>query len=629
MKPPSLSRPEPYLDPACRLHLREPDFSRPLLELEAPQREKILQKLTILYGAERAAAIMPEVERVMRVHWAYKPLDLIEREKHLVPEDRFTERDVVAITYGDLILSRDKKPLETLASVVDAYLRRTINTLHILPFFPHSSDRGFSIIHYRQVDPDLGSWEDIEDLSQRFQLMFDGVINHVSAKSEWFQEFLNGNPEYEDFFIHFDRPDAIPEEDLKRILRPRTSSLLTPFDTLRGKRYVWTTFSADQIDLNYGNEKVLLRVLEVLLFYVRHGADIIRLDAATYLWHKIGTSCAHLAETHAVIQFFRAVVDVVAPSVALVTETNVPHKDNISYFGDGSNEAHMVYNFALPPLVLRAMRTGNCSRLTEWASQVEAPSKTTTFFNFLDSHDGIGLLGARAYLSDVDIEDMVRRTLDHGGRVSYRTATDGTLSPYEMNITWFDALNKPGSGEPVELQVARFVASRAIALALAGVPGIYMPSIGGSRFEAEELPPDAEPRSINRRRIQEEDFLRALNERGSIANLIARRMMRLIRRRINTPAFHPNGAQKILNNSTKVFGVRRCSPDGSQVLIALTNVTAEPQKYYLSQEDLSCETGLWRDLLTGRSVPCHIDGGSEVLLKPYAVLWLTPKEFPA
>ncbi|MDX2267124.1 MAG: alpha-amylase family glycosyl hydrolase [Bryobacter sp.] len=585
----------------------------------------MIDRLELLYGPERAAQVYPEVERILQVHYAHKPLELIEQEKQFRPEDRFTEKDVVAITYGDLIQSPNKPPLDTLASVVDAYLRGTVNTLHILPFFPHSSDRGFSIVHYREVDPQLGNWQDIEDLSGRFQLMFDGVINHVSAKSEWFQEFLNGNPYYQDFFITFDTEDAIAEADLRQILRPRTTKLLTRFRTLRGDKYVWTTFSADQIDLNYANERVLLEVLQVLLFYVRRGADILRLDAATYLWHRLGTSCAHLAETHALVQFFRAAINVAAPRVALVTETNVPHRDNVSYFGDGSNEAHMVYNFALPPLVLRAMRTGNCSRLTEWASQLQTPSPTTTFFNFLDSHDGIGLLGARAYLSDMDIEDMVRRTLAHRGKVSYRTAPDGTLSPYELNITWFDALNRPGSDEPVELQVARFVASRSIALALAGVPGIYLPSFGGSRFESEELPPDAEPRSINRRTIQETDFLRALNERGSVANLIARRMMRLIRRRIHAPAFHPNGEQTVLNNSTKVFAVRRRAPDGGQVVIALTNVTAETQKYRLNPEDLLLCMNSWQDLLTGRRFPCHAEGG-EITLKPYQVMWITPAD---
>lgn len=591
--------------------------------MTSAQKNAICQLLEVLYGRKRAEACFLEVERVMQVYFAHKPPDLIESDRRFDPYNRFTEKDVVAITYGDLIQEPGKKPLETLAGVVDAYLRGSVNTLHILPFFPHSSDRGFSIIDYRQVDPDLGTWEEIEDLSTRFHLMFDGVINHVSSKSEWFQEFLDGNPEYRDFFIAFDSENAIPEEDLRQILRPRTTSLLTKFRTLRGDRYVWTTFSADQVDLNFGNERVLIRVLEVLLYYVRRGADMIRLDAATYLWRKLGTSCAHLAETHALVQLFRAVLSVVAPQVALVTETNVPHRDNISYFGDGTNEAHMVYNFALPPLVLRAMRTGDCSRLTQWAAQLQRPSDTATYFNFLDSHDGIGLLGARDFLSEEDIQDMVRRTLAHGGKVSYRTARDGSQSPYELNITWFHALNEPGSEESVDLQVARFVASRSIALALAGVPGIYLPSFGGSQFESGELPEDAEPRSINRRTIAESALLQALSDRGSLANRIARRMMRLIRRRISHAAFHPNARQQVLHGSSAVFGVLRESPDRRQTVIALTNVTAEAQPYRISFEETGTSGEQWRDLLTGTRTGAE-GGALHLVLPPYAVLWLEP-----
>src|SRR5690606_35016656 len=108
--------------------------------------------------------------------------------------------------------------------------------------------------------------------------------------------------------------------------------------------------SADQVDLNFKNPAVLLATTRALLFYVEHGAKFIRLDAIAYLWKEIGTPCIHLPQTHQVIQLMRAVLDEVAPDVRLITETNVPHPDNISYFGAGTNEAQLVYNFALPPL---------------------------------------------------------------------------------------------------------------------------------------------------------------------------------------------------------------------------------------------------------------------------------------
>ena len=462
-----------FPQPELRLHLKEPDYQRPLLQLTGEQKHAILEQLTILYGKERAEACFPEVERLMRVHYAHRTPQMIEGDRQFDPTDRFTERDLVVITYGGFVRGTARHPLQILHDVLVLFLRGVVNTIHLLPFFPYSSDRGFSVIDYRQVDPSLGTWEDIEQLSLRFRLMFDGVINHVSSKSEWFQQFLNGNPNYQDFFTCFNTRDAISEDHLRLILRPRTTELLSPFQTINGLKHVWTTFSRDQIDLSYRAEAVLLRILEILLFYVRKGSNIIRLDAATYLWVELGTSCAHMVGTHALIKLFRAVLDVVAPKAAILTETNVPHTDNVSYFGNGYDEAHMVYNFSLPPLVLHTFHTGDCRKLSQWAASLTTPSEQTTFFNFLDSHDGIGLLGAQGILSKAEVGALVQRTTEHGGLVSYRTASDGSPSPYELNISWFDALNRWDAGEDDDLQIGRFLASRAIALVLKGVPAIY------------------------------------------------------------------------------------------------------------------------------------------------------------
>ncbi len=350
-----------------RLHLSEPDFTRPTFELDPRDKKTIMDKLVYLYGDE-AEACFREILRIMRVYNAHKPLEMIEEERDFRPAERVTEKDVVLITYGDLIRSRDRRPLRALADFLRVFMGEAINVIHILPFFPSSSDRGFSIIDYEEVDPQLGSWEDIEVLSTRYRLMFDGVFNHVSSKSRWFQQFLNGNPHYKDFFIRFTTRDEVSEDHRKLILRPRVGNLLTGFDTVDGRRFVWTTFSPDQIDLNFRNIDVLVRVAEILLFYVRWGADFIRLDAVTYLWTELGTSCAHLRETHAVVQLFRAILDAVVPHVALVTETNVAHADNIGYFGDGTDEAQMVYNFALPPLVLFSFQREDCTKLSRWAA---------------------------------------------------------------------------------------------------------------------------------------------------------------------------------------------------------------------------------------------------------------------
>ncbi|NOZ79218.1 MAG: sugar phosphorylase, partial [Acidobacteria bacterium] len=459
----------------------EPDYTRPLIEIPREAEESIRSKLAVLYGKGAVDEVYAGVERLIKVHYAYHTPELIELERRFDPTTRFSEKDIILITYGDMVVSKDRRPLQTLADLMETFFRGIVNTIHILPFFPYSSDRGFSVISYEEVDPRLGSWEEIEELEASFKLMFDAVFNHVSSKSYWFQQFRNGDPEYESFFTVFSTREAIDSDRLKLILRPRTTDILTPVDTIHGLKYVWTTFSPDQIDLNFKNPKVLLKVLEILLYYVRRGADLLRLDAVTFLWCELGTSCAHLAQTHAIVKLFRAVLDVVSPHVGLVTESNVPHKDNISYFGNGHDEAQLIYNFALPPLVLHSFLTGNAEILTRWAKELSPPSKTTGFLNFLDSHDGIGLLGARGILSDRQIDHMCDRIEERGGFVSRRLDNDGGESPYELNITWFSALNPEDAGEEAELQVCRFIASRAVALVLQGVAGVYLPSVIGAQ----------------------------------------------------------------------------------------------------------------------------------------------------
>lgn len=606
--------------PRC-LHRHQPDYTRPLLEVSPEHKRALLEKLTFLYGKERAAACYDELERILRVYYAHKTPEMIAAEQGFDPGERFTEKDVVLITYGDAVHSPGKKPLQALTDIVNVFFRRMINTVHILPFFPSSSDRGFAVTDFKQVDPCLGTWEDIEQLSLGFRLMFDGVVNHASSKSRWFQEFLNGNPDYQNYFTNFSTKDALSDDQLRLILRPRTTPLLTCFPTLNGPKYVWTTFSPDQVDLNYKNERVLLRVVDVLLFYVRRGADLIRLDAVTYLWDEPGTSSAHLEQTHVVVQLLRLILDVVAPRVALLTETNAPHEDNIRYFGKGSDEAQMVYNFALPPLVLLAFHTGNCRRLCEWAAALEHVSDTATYFNFLDSHDGVGLLPVKNILPPEDIDFLVQRAREHGGLVSCRDAGDGSEVPYELNVTWFNALNREQSGESVEVQVDRFVASRAIALALMGVPGIYLPSLVGGRNDQEAVRRTGEARSINRGVIDERALFERLGDAGSALYKIDKKFFALLEKRIQTRAFHPNGRQQILPGPDGVFCVLRTAPDKTQQVLALTNVTDRPQEVSLPTAGWDGDGKGWRDLLSEERLRAE-KGRLATRLRPYQVLWL-------
>jgi len=604
-------------------HNPEPDFTRPLLEIPPEDRKRILDRLNFLYGESVANAYMPELERILDVYYAHKTEALIEKKKGFDPKERFTQEDVILITYGDLLRGEERTPLADLAKFCDTYLEGTINTLHLLPFFPYSSDRGFSITDFETVDPNLGTWADIEDLEGRYHLMFDGVFNHVSSKSRWFQEFLNGNPYYWGFFIHFVHPDELSAEERKKIFRPRTSDILSEFQSINGPMHVWTTFSKDQIDLNYTNPDVLMRVIEILLFYVRKGASIIRLDAVTYLWTAPGTRCVSLAQTHEIVKLFRDVFNVVSPGVALVTETNVPHKENVSYFGDGYDEAHMVYNFALPPLVLHTFYTEDATALSRWADGLGFISDTTTFFNFLDSHDGIGVMAVSGILTEEEIAFIIQRAEEHGGYVSYKTGQNGTEVPYEINITWFSALNRDDGHEDIAFQVKRFVASRIIALVLRGVPGIYLHSLIGARNDIEAVLATKSNRDINRTVIDARAVIETLKDPFSKFSRISREFGRLIVIRTKHRAFHPSGAQRVLFILPSVFSVIRSSPEGDRFILALTNVTSGVTHLEICLSEIGTNETRWYDLVSGMEWMAENER-LFITLQPYDVIWLEP-----
>ena len=520
-------------------------------------------KLIHIYDADLALQV------ARRLH------ELVERYRGRIPapvDTALSERDSILITYGDQVRQPGQPHLQTLTEFCETHLRGLVSGVHILPFYPWSSDDGFSVKDYRAVDPDLGDWPDVERLGRSFRLMFDGVINHASAQGEWFQAFLRDEAPYRDFFLTVEG-----DPDLSQVVRPRALPLLTEFQTASGKRRVWTTFSADQVDLDFHNPDVLLEIIDILLMYAERGAQFIRLDAIAYLWKEIGTTCIHLPQTHAFIQLLRAVFDEVAPHVRLITETNVPHADNISYFGDGRNEAQLVYNFALPPLVLHTFRTGDASILSEWASGLELPSEETTFFNFLASHDGIGLNPARGILSTAEIDALVAQTYAHSGLISYKHNPDGTQSPYELNINYLDALSNPFRKEPLEIQIARFMAAQAIMLSLRGVPGIYFHSLFGSRNWLPGVQLTRHKRTINRQKLERARLEDALEGQNLLRLQVFERTRGLLAQRAASAAFHPYGRQQILDGGQGVFALLRHSPDGAQRALCMHNVTAETQ----------------------------------------------------
>lgn len=520
----------------------------------------------------------------------------------------FSEQTVTLITYGDTLNAENEPPLATLHRFCQAHLTDVLDTIHLLPHYPYSSDDGFSVIDYYAVNPALGTWADVRRLGADFRLMFDAVINHMSAQSDWFKRFLADEPDFSGLFFV-----EAPEADLRAVVRPRTTPLLTPFTKADGSTvHVWTTFSADQVDLDYRQPATLLRILDVLLFYVAQGAQVLRLDAIAFTWKQAGTACIHLPQTHAIIQAIRAVMDIYAPHVILITETNVPHPENISYFGDGTNEAQLVYNFTLPPLLFYSLTVGNAEKLCAWLNTLQTPSQRTAFFNFTASHDGIGVRPVEGILSADELAlliDVVRR---RNGRVSYRAQSDGSQVPYELNCTYVDATADPA--QPLELQVRRFLLSQGVMLAMAGVPAVYIHSLLGSRNDLEGVARTGHNRSINRAKLALYELEMALNMPQSFRAQVFAGYKRLLQVRRAQRAFHPLGRQRaFLLNGGHILAVERCAPDEGQTIVALFNFSGEPQQVVLDQ-------AVTADVIGGVPITGH-----NVALAPYGMRWLATK----
>lgn len=569
--------------------------------------ERIRKRLVRLYG-DRAPEL---VERLHMMIGRYGVgIDVAPLQ------DRWSEKDSLLITYADMVQHPGERPLASLKRFVDTYLPGTFRTIHILPFSPWSSDDGFSVIDYRQVAADYGDWSDIDALSQNYQLMFDLVLNHCSAQSGWFRDFLAGVEPGADYFI-----TESPETDLSSVVRPRPWPLLTKVTRQGVEVHVWTTFSEDQVDLNWKNPNVLFEFIDILLFYISKGMRIIRLDAVAYLWKERDTTCIHLEETHEIVKLLRDLVDMVAPQTIMLTETNVPHQENISYLGI-RDEAHMVYQFSLPPLLLYTLLKGTCRDLRSWAQELPPLEDDTTFLNFTASHDGIGVRPLQGLLDDGELQWLVQEITARHGLVSTRRLPDGSESPYELNITYASALSHP---EDPDLGRRRFLCSQAVALSMQGIPAIYFLSLFGAPNDTHGVQEQGHPRAINRKKWNEIELKTLLEQSDGESSRVFEAMVSLLRRRADYPAFHPAASQVVLDLGDTVFAIVRVAVDNSQRILCLFNVTDTEQQLPLDDllTALQFKKGAHskiRDLTTGLFVG---HDQAHLQIDPFQYLWLT------
>ena len=529
----------------------------------------------------------------------------------LPPRDRWSQNDILLITYGDSLTSASEPPLATLSKFLGQYLLDTITGVHILPFFPYSSDDGFAVIDYLQVNPELGSWDDIQRIASQFDLMTDLVMNHVSSQSTWFQQFERGEAPGKDYFITVE-----PETDVSGVTRPRSHALLRPTQTPAGEQQVWATFSHDQVDLNFENPDVLIEFLKIIFHYLNTGTKLLRLDAIGYLWKRLGTPCIHLKETHQLIKLIREVVAIPKPDTILVTETNVPNRENLTYFGN-RNEAHLIYNFSLPPLVVNALLQGRSDHLKTWMMSMPPAPLGCAYFNFTASHDGICMRPTEGLLDAKEYEDLLRCMQEFGGKISMRAKSDGTESPYEINISLFDAKKGTAQGED-QWQVQRFLCSQTIMMSLEGIPAFYIHSLLATSNDYEGVAQTGRNRSINRHRWQYSKLVDQLQEPNSPQSIVLQELSRLIQLRRQQPAFHPNATQYTLQLRSALFGFWRQSIDRDQSVFSIHNLTAAQQNIFLQDINL-IGTDPWVDLISGKDID---PAAKTFTLEPYQSAWI-------
>ncbi|SFN26540.1 sugar phosphorylase [Marinobacter pelagius] len=535
------------------------------------------------------------------------------REPPPAHQNNWDESDIILITYADTVQREGEKPLQTLHRFLTDCLAETVSAVHILPFFPYSSDDGFSVMDYLAVNESHGSWSDVEKIAGDFKLMADLVINHMSARSRWFENFRKRVDPGKDYFF-----EGNPKDDLSAVVRPRTSPLLTPVQTEDGERYVWCTFSEDQVDLNFANPRVLIEFAGIIKQYLDHGVVMFRLDAVAFLWKEPGTPCIHLQQTHELIKILRLLIEHHTPEAVVITETNVPNRENLTYFGN-ANEAHLIYNFSLPPLLINTLVTGNCRHLKTWLMSMPPAQMGTTYLNFIASHDGIGMRPTDGLLEEDEKQRLINTMESFGGKVSYRRTADGRDQPYEINIALWDALKGTAEGGADHCQLQRFLCAHTIMLALEGIPAFYIHSLLGTENDYARVENTGRLRSINRGQWQLDKLEEELENPLCHHSKVYHELKRLIAIRRGQPAFHPNATQFTLHLGLQLFGFWRQSMRRDQSVFCIHNISNEVQQVALSDINL-IGTDHWVDLISGMAID---DLAGSITLKPYQSVWLS------
>ena len=522
-----------------------------------------------------------------------------------------SEKTTMVICYGDSIYSKNKKHLKTFQAFFNKKLNKFIDTIHFLPFYPSSSDSGFAVKDHYKIDSKFGNWLNIKNFSSKAHIMADMVINHASARGLWFKNFLKEKKPGKDYFLLVNS-----KFNTSKVVRPRDHKLLKEINIFKKKEYLWRTFSDDQIDLNFKNPKVLLRFIKIMLHLINNGVTIFRLDAIAYLWKKSGTKCINLKQTHEIVKVLRIISDSLSIKSIIVTETNLPEKENLSYFGN-NDESNWIYNFTLPPLLIYSLLFENGTYLNAWSKRLPQTKKGNSYLNFIASHDGIGMRPLEGIINNQSIKKLLLRLKKNGSKFSYRKVNNNKKKVYESNITVFDALKVSDKDKKGLYNFQRYIAAHAIMFSFEGVPAIYFNSLFGKSNDEARYVITGNNRDVNRFKWNELNILKKIKSNSSKEYYIFETLKYLLKIRKNQKAFHPNAHRTNINLGNNFFCIKRVSLDKKQTILCITNLTSKLQNAKINKK-----YNKFKNLIDSNVKPKILNS---INLKPFETIWLSNK----
>ncbi len=520
-----------------------------------------------------------------------------------------SEKTTLVICYGDNINSNQKSSIQVFQNFFKENLKKYFNAIHFLPFYPSSSDSGFAVKDHYKIEKRIGNWSDIKKISKNNHVMADIVINHSSARGLWFKNFLKKKRPGKDYFLTVNS-----KFNTSKVVRPRDHKLLKKIDIFNKSDYIWRTFSADQIDLDFKNPSVLLRFIKIMVHLVSNGVTIFRLDAIAYLWKKNGTNCINLKQTHEIVKLLRLISNLLNVETIIITETNLPEKENLSYFGN-NNEANWIYNFSLPPLLIHAFLFENSSYLSKWSKKLPNAKFQNSYLNFIASHDGIGMRPIEGILNERSLNNFLKRLKKNGSKFSYRKVQNKSRKVYEANITVFDALKKSNTDPNGKFFLERYISAHAIMISFEGIPAIYFNSLFGKSNDEAKYVITGNNRDVNRYKWSYENITKKLKDKNSKQSIFYQNLVKLLEIKRKQKAFHPNAKRLNINLGSKIFCYERISLDKKQTIICISNLSTKLQYIKINKNLIK-----YRDLL-GRKIFFTFD--KKIKLDPCQTIWLS------